>query len=129
VKIVWTPNGFAIQDYQVFKHPNNTNDDYFMMQQMFKKRFGNEKYSKQDLLPDFVLIDGGAGQFSVSTEHIPVQHFALSKHVEGDKLHNENGVMEISQKCRLWLMMLRDEAHRFAITSHRKIKTDNMIEL
>lgn len=80
--------------------------------------------------PDLIIIDGGVGQLSVASVFIPgsVVHYALSKHEEGDQLHAIVGgkfvLMDIDTDLRLWLMKLRDEAHRFAVASHSRLKEE-----
>lgn len=155
VKIVWCMKktiGFEYKQYKVWKYPHDTNDDYWMMRDMFSKRFGfdgadkdeksdnnlrtirhNSSSNHVDALPDLVIIDGGLGQLSVSSPYIPVKHYALSKHPDGDKLHgfNQQGesyLVPISDDCRLWLMKLRDEAHRFAVSEHTKLKLESVSE-
>lgn len=129
VKIVWTPMGFRKSEYEVFKYEHDTHDDYYMMRQLFQRRFcqyNNFSNERETGWPDVVIIDGGVGQLSVSTNYIPVKHYALSKHEEGDKLHvmTQDGsvVMDIEEDLRLWLCKLRDEAHRFAVASHSQLK-------
>ena len=114
-------------------------NDYAMMQEIIMRRFrravtGDEKFSK---LPDLILIDGGKGQlgavqavlqtfaeanFDPIPSQIPI--IALAKRVEeifvpGKPdpilLREDNPTLHIIQR-------LRNEAHRFAITYHRKLR-------
>lgn len=124
VKVVWEiGTGFIRSQFRIFKHETRTNDDYQMMRDMFQKRFATSK----DKWPDLVLIDGGMGQLGAGSPIIPVPHVALSKHVDGDKLHTLQGEKEVTQALRLFLMKLRDEAHRFAVQSHTKAKLAGML--
>lgn len=126
VGVVWERlYGFKHKEYIVFKHLKNTNDDYQMMKNMFTKRFSTLKpgvFNTNNPLPDLVIIDGGLGQLSVSASLIPVPKFALSKDPNGDKLHSLDGLVDISKPTRLFLMKLRDEAHRFAVQTHSNLR-------
>jgi len=114
-------------------------NDYAMMQEVITRRFrraetGDVKFSK---LPDLMLIDGGKGQLSsvhaalqtftnsdldpVPT-HIPV--IALAKRIEEIFVPNNPDpiVLREDNPTLHLIQRLRDEAHRFAITYHRKLR-------
>ncbi|NDJ84846.1 MAG: excinuclease ABC subunit UvrC [Chloroflexi bacterium] len=84
------------------------------------------------LLPDLMLIDGGKGQLNVAmevleafelTEHVPVA--GLAKRFEEVYLPRVALPVFLPRKSEgsQLLQRIRDEAHRFAITSHRKQRT------
>ena len=114
-------------------------NDYAMMQEVITRRFrravtGDIKFSK---LPDLMLIDGGKGQLraaqaalqpfaEVDLDPVPTQipMIALAKRIEEIfvpvnpdpiVLREDNPTLHLIQR-------LRDEAHRFAITYHRKLR-------
>ncbi len=114
-------------------------NDYAMMQEVITRRFrravtGDTKFSK---LPDLILIDGGKGQLGAAQDAlhpfaeakldpIPTQipMIALAKRIEeifvpGNPdpivLREDNPTLHLIQR-------LRDEAHRFAIAYHRKLR-------
>ena len=120
-------------------------NDYAMMQEVITRRFrraetGDKKFSK---LPDLMLIDGGKGQLRAAQAalqpfaqanldpvptHIPM--IALAKRIEeifvpGNSdpivLREDNPTLHLIQR-------LRDEAHRFAITYHRKLRQKALSE-
>ncbi|MDE0085159.1 MAG: excinuclease ABC subunit UvrC [Candidatus Poribacteria bacterium] len=120
-------------------------NDYAMMQEIITRRFrraetGDKKFSK---LPDLMLIDGGKGQLSaaqaalqpfaeVNLDPVPTQipMIALAKRIEeifvpGNPdpivLREDNPTLHLIQR-------LRDEAHRFAITYHRKLRQKALSE-
>ena len=120
-------------------------NDYAMMQEVITRRFrraetGDKKFSK---LPDLMLIDGGKGQLSaaqaalqpfsqVNLDPVPTQipMIALAKRIEeifvpGNSdpivLREDNPTLHLIQR-------LRDEAHRFAITYHRKLRQKALSE-
>lgn len=124
-------------------------NDYAMMQEVITRRFkravtGDIKFNK---LPDLMLIDGGKGQLGAAQDalkpfastkldpvptNIPI--IALAKRIEeifipGKPdpivLREDNPTLHLIQR-------LRDEAHRFAITYHRKLRqkalTDSVLD-
>jgi excinuclease ABC subunit C len=117
-------------------------DDFASMEEVLSRRFnrwqaaqeaaqtpGNKIDPAFGMLPDLVLIDGGKGQlgravkvlerFNLS-EKVPVA--SLAKQLEEIFVpHQSNSLMLPRQSQGLYLVQrIRDEAHRFAITSHRK---------
>jgi excinuclease ABC subunit C len=90
---------------------------------------GKDKDETWRLLPDLLLIDGGKGQLGVAvevlaafglTERVPVA--GLAKQFEELFLPGQRDAILLSRRSpALYLVQrVRDEAHRFAITSHRK---------
>jgi excinuclease ABC subunit C len=117
-------------------------DDFASMEEVLHRRFNRWQSaqettqvpgSKNDpafaLLPDLVLIDGGKGQLARAvkvldsfnlSDKVPV--VSLAKQVEEIFIPGEpNSLLLPRQSQGLYLVQrIRDEAHRFAITSHRK---------
>lgn len=123
-------------------------DDYQSMREALTRRFTRYVSTRDNptpiepgkpdrdetwrLLPDLVLIDGGKGQLGVAVEvlkefdlfdKVPVA--SLAKRFEELYLPNQsNPILLPRQSQALYLVQrVRDEAHRFAITSHRKRRT------
>jgi excinuclease ABC subunit C len=111
-------------------------DDFAMMREVFERRFG--KALKEDPTrdgegwPDLVLIDGGAGQLSAARaimaelglEDLPMVAVAKGPDRDaGREWFYRDGHEPIQLPPRdpvlYYLQRLRDEAHRFAITTHR----------
>ncbi len=120
-------------------------DDYQSMREALTRRFlrwknaveselslspdGVDKAETWRLLPDLLLIDGGLGQLNVArgvlaefglTGRVPVA--ALAKRIEEVFLPGQSQSVLLPRRSEaLYLVQrARDEAHRFAITSHRK---------
>lgn len=101
-------------------------DDFLSMREVTSRRY--EKFSAEDL-PDLIVIDGGIGQLNSALEiirgaghKIPVVGLAKQFElifVEGSSIPVE--LPKDSQALKL-LQRIRDEAHRFAITYHRKLR-------
>jgi excinuclease ABC subunit C len=130
--IVATPEGFDKKSYRTFniKDPNITNDDFAMMKEVLTRRF--EKMTEENR-PDVILLDGGLGQ--LHAVHECLQNYDLSKiHIiaiskgpernAGKEFYHQIGKESFALPYRssiaFYLQNLRDEAHRFAIGTHRK---------
>jgi excinuclease ABC subunit C len=139
--IVAGPDGFEKGEYRKFNIKSTEltpGDDYGMMREVLTRRFSRlVKESGEDEAkakwPDLALIDGGPGQLSVARavlEDLGVEDVLLvgiSKGPDRDA-GREHFYMTGREPFRLdpkspvlyYLQRLRDEAHRFAIGSHRK---------
>jgi excinuclease ABC subunit C len=139
VMIVSGPEGFNKAAYRKFgiRGVLTPGDDFAMMREVLTRRFSRglkeqaEGAPAEDW-PDIVLIDGGAGQLSASRAVLEelgvsdVKLVAIAKGPDRDAgrewLHTDG--MEAFQlpprdPVLYFLQRIRDEAHRFAITSHR----------
>ena len=113
-------------------------DDYAAMKQVLERRYGKRQHSAE-LLPDLVFIDGGKGQLHTALEVFErLDIFATKQNIrvlgisKGPKrksgyeeIIDENyNVLSIKMDspALLLIQQIRDEAHRFAITGHRKAR-------
>ena len=138
--IVAGPEGFRKNSYRKFniKRPETQpGDDFAMMREVLERRFGRLERDDPDRQggewPDLVLIDGGKGQLSAVCEvmedmgvhDVPVVGVAKGPHHgrEGREVFHLPGGREITMPPNsatlFYLQRLRDEAHRFAIGTHR----------
>lgn len=119
------------QDYRRFKiktieGPN----DFAMMQEVIERRYTRVLNERQQL-PDLILIDGGKGQLNAACELlrklgiIDQQIIGLAKREEEVFLPGESEPVIIPhQSPALHLIQrVRDEAHRFAVSYHRKLRS------
>lgn len=120
-------------------------DDYAAMQQVLQRRYMRVK-KEEGSLPDLVLIDGGKGQVSAAAkimEELQLMDIPLVGVAKGPsrKPGKETLVLESGHKtiklvpdspALHLIQMIRDEAHRFAITGHRlrrkRIRQESVLE-
>ena len=138
--VVAGPEGFRKNSYRKFniKRPEtNPGDDFAMMREVLERRFARLEKDDPDRQsgewPDLLLIDGGKGQLSAVCEvmedagvhDVPVVGVAKGPHHgrEGREIFHLPGGREITLQPNsallFYLQRLRDEAHRFAIGTHR----------
>jgi len=141
--IVATPQGFDKKSYRVFSIKNQKQaalayggDDYAMMEEVLSRRFSNKDLPR----PDLVLLDGGKGQLSVGDKvfkelGVSVPLVAISKGVDRNagretfhQINKEPFQLPTTDPVLYYLQRLRDEAHRFAIGTHRKGRDKNALK-
>lgn len=104
--------------------------DFAMMEELIRRRLNHPEWN----LPDLMIVDGGKGQVSSAIKvliekNINIPLIGLAKREETiitDKFI-EIRLLRNSKALQL-LQRLRDEAHRFAITYHRKLRTSHFFE-
>ncbi len=114
-------------------------DDYGMLYEVLKRRF--ESGIENDDLPDLMLIDGGKGHLNVALTALRdkgVKNVNLLSIAKGESNHPDKrmamdhfylpGIMnpvflKNNSPALLLLQRVRDEAHRFAIKYHRKLRS------
>ncbi len=140
VMIVAGAEGFIKSAYRKFaiRGPVAPGDDFGMMREVLSRRFGRALRDNPDTAapppdwPDLVLIDGGAGQLSAARGVLAdlgahdVRLVAIAKGPDRDagrEWFHMDGRAPFQLPPRdpvlYFLQRLRDEAHRFAITTHR----------
>lgn len=130
--VVATPEGFDKKSYRTFNIKNSeiTNDDFAMMKEVLGRRFA--KLTPENK-PDIILIDGGLGQLSAVHECLDeydlseIAIIAISKGPDrnaGKEFYHQKGKesfeLPFQSPLAFYMQNLRDEAHRFAIGTHRK---------
>lgn len=119
-------------EYRKFKNQTvNKNDDFAAMREAVERRYSRLINEKQRL-PDLIVIDGGKGQLSSAVSVLKelgildkVAIVGLAKRLEEVFFPgNSEAVLlpRTSSSLRL-IQQLRDEAHRFAITYHRQLRS------
>ena len=136
--VVARPEGFMKGAYRKFSIAGEVapGDDYAMMREMLTRRFARAQKEDPDRergqWPDLVLIDGGAGQLSTAQgvlDDLGIDDVALCAIAKGPDRDagrerfflpgREPFSLEPRDPVLYYLQRLRDEAHRFAIGTHR----------
>ena len=133
--ITFGNEGFVKKRYRKFdiKTKGNEQDDFAMLKEVLTRRFKRAMLEKGNYLtlPDLILIDGGKGQYSSAKEvldefglhDLPMIAIAKGKlRNSGDETFFYKGKsfkFDKNDPTLFFMQRLRDEAHRFAITSHR----------
>lgn len=128
-------NGEACKkDYRKFKIKTvKGSNDFASLQEALGRRLERLKEGKLESfkeMPDLIVIDGGKGQLSSTKEILDKYDFdidiiSLAKRIEEVFVPNSSTPILLkpgSVELRL-LQRIRDEAHRFAITFHRQLRT------
>jgi excinuclease ABC subunit C len=105
-------------------------DDFASMEEVVERRYRRVK-EEGGPWPDLIMIDGGKGQLGAAMKalarlelsHLPV--FGLAKRFEEFFVPGRLDSVRLSERDpgRLLIQRLRDEAHRFAITFHRQLRS------
>ena len=135
--VVWEDGRMKKSDYRRFKIATVQGaNDFAIMQEVVRRRYGG----MEDLArPDLVLIDGGLGQLAFARAglqeagHPDLAVIGLAK-AKGDK--NERVylpgrknpiILRANSPATHLLQRVRDEAHRFAVTFHRKLRSKTLV--
>lgn len=110
-------------------------DDFLSMKEVLTRRLnrlGEENWEK----PDLIIIDGGKGQLSSVMQIVDslgvegIDFVSLAKKEEEVFLPSQSkSILLPRSSSALYLFQrIRDEAHRFAVTYHKKLRSKNMIK-
>jgi excinuclease ABC subunit C len=147
VMVVAGPEGFRKSAYRKYgiRGPIAPGDDFAMMREVLERRFSRslkaqEAGTRTEDWPDIVLIDGGAGQYSAARAVLDdlgvhdVLLVAIAKGPDRDAGREwfftaEKPPFQLPPRDPVlyYLQRLRDEAHRFAITTHRAGRSKALI--
>jgi excinuclease ABC subunit C len=102
-------------------------DDYAMLEEVLRRRFARVA---EWPLPDLILIDGGRGQLNVALKvarglgqrDLPIISLAKEEEVVHHPFRPTPIALPEGSRARHLLQQIRDEAHRFAITYHKKLR-------
>lgn len=125
--VVFAGGKIDTDEYRHFRIKTvNGISDIAMLEEVLARRFQHREWK----FPDLVIIDGGLGQLGVAKKvfksynlNIPIIAIAKGPDRKGEKIFKTLGAPLADKKI---IIALRDEAHRFAIAYHRKLKRKNM---
>ena len=133
--VVWEGGRPRRSDYRRFRIKTVEGvDDFASMKEVVSRRY--ERLLKEGKnLPDLVLVDGGRGQLSSAAEALrdlgiaSVPIAALAKKEEILFVHGREDPLALDHHSPILHLVqrVRDEAHRFAITYHRKLRSRRTI--
>jgi excinuclease ABC subunit C len=140
--VVAGPEGFVKSQYRKFNMKQEpTGDDFGMMREMLTRRFTrlldeSGSSAAEGQWPDLLLIDGGQGQMSavlkvleeLGVTDVPVVGVSKGRDRDAGREHfhvpgRASFMLEARDPVLYYVQRLRDEAHRFAVGSHRAKRT------
>ncbi len=132
--VVWENGALNKSKYRRYRVKTvNYIDDFASLKEVLSRR-ARRIVPKEDSMPDMWLIDGGKGQLSMGIE--VKESFLLNTYVcslakEEEIIYTEDGLaIPIKNNQTLYRVfgLLRDEAHRFAITYNRNVRSKEFIK-
>ncbi|MBI5672702.1 MAG: excinuclease ABC subunit UvrC, partial [Nitrospirae bacterium] len=135
--VVWEDGQMKKTDYRRFKIQTVAGaNDFASMKEVVTRRYGQEECLAQ---PDLILIDGGLGQLAAALEGLkeagqsglPVLGLAKARGDKEERVflagRKNPIVLRPTSPATHLLQHIRDEAHRFAITFHRKLRGKSLV--
>ncbi|WP_457566948.1 excinuclease ABC subunit UvrC [Desulfurobacterium sp.] len=130
--VVWEKGRFVKKDYRRYRIKTVSGiNDYASMEEVLTRRFRSIKEGKVKM-PSLILIDGGVGQLNVAIRikelfGLPFRVFSIAKREE--IIYTDEGEVVETRKYPYlfrFFTVLRDEAHRFAITYNRHLRSKKL---
>jgi len=134
--VVWENGAMRKDDYKRFRIRSVKGaDDYAMLEEVLSRRYARA-LEEGTALPDLILLDGGRGQLNVGVkvlealglDWLPI--VSLAKREE--EVYTPEGlhplVLDLTSPGLLALRKIRDEAHRFAVSYHKKLRSRRTIQ-
>lgn len=137
--VVWEDGQMKKADYRRFRIQTVTGaNDFASMKEVVSRRYGRagepDRQTEHLPRPDLILIDGGLGQLAAAIEGLkavgsagtPIIGLAKARGEKNERIFlagRKNPLVLTAQSPVTHLLQrIRDEAHRFAITYHRKLR-------
>ena len=144
--VVAGPEGFLKMAYRKFLQKDGSRsgaDDYGMMAEVLKRRFGralkDDPQRQGENWPDLILLDGGQGQLSVALhvmKELGLSDIRIAAIAKGPDRNAgreqfflpDQAPFQLPERDPVlyYLQRLRDEAHRFAISSQRQKRSKSL---
>ncbi len=113
----------AKDQYRKFKIKIDKNDDVNNLKEVLSRRLNHPEWH----LPNLIVVDGGLAQLNAAQEIVKEGGFAIDAvSVLKDEHHKAKKVLGESQVTKDWarsILLANTEAHRFAISYHRKLRS------
>lgn len=136
--VVWEDGKMKKADYRRFRiRTVEGANDFASMQEVVTRRYGGTLGTKANTmlpLPDLILIDGGIGQLGAAVDalrilglgHLPIVGLAKAKGEKEERIYapgyRDPVILSPTSHVSRLVQRIRDEAHRFAIAYHRKLR-------
>ncbi|MDE3180796.1 MAG: excinuclease ABC subunit UvrC [Acidobacteriota bacterium] len=134
--VVWEKGGMKKSAYRKFVIKTvPQNDDFASMREVVTRRY-RRLLSEKSRFPDLILIDGGLGQLhaaAAALEDLGVINQAVASIAKREEIlyvlgkEDEPVVLDHHSPALHMIQQIRDEAHRFAVTFHRKRRSSREI--
>ncbi|HSA62894.1 MAG TPA: excinuclease ABC subunit UvrC [Nitrospiraceae bacterium] len=135
--VVWEEGQMNKSDYRRFKIQTVVGaNDFASMKEVVTRRYGEAEALAR---PDLILIDGGLGQLAAAMEglkevgqqNLPILGLAKARGEKEERVflagRKNPVVLTPTSPATHLLQRIRDEAHRFAITFHRKLRGKSLV--
>ncbi|HXJ84258.1 MAG TPA: excinuclease ABC subunit UvrC [Candidatus Methylomirabilis sp.] len=128
--VVWQDGEMKKDDYKRYKIRTVTGtDDFAAMREVLTRRYGRA-LEGEGVFPDLILLDGGRGQLhagmkaleDLGLDYLPIASLAKRAEEVYTPEHLQPLVLDLGSPALQALQKIRDEAHRFAITYHKKLR-------
>jgi excinuclease ABC subunit C len=135
--VVWEAGRPKKSDYRKYKIKGVVGpDDFRSMSEVIERRISH-LVDKKLPMPDLILVDGGRGQLNAALEVLakygvhqqPI--IGLAKREEEIFLPNRSDSIKLEERSPVLklIQQARNEAHRFAITFHRQVRTKRGLQM
>jgi len=134
--VVWENGAMKKDDYKRFKIRSVRGaDDYAMMEEVLSRRYARA-LEEGGVLPDLLLLDGGRGQLNVGVkvledlglDWLPIVSLAKREEEVYTPDTLQPLILDLTSPGLLALRKIRDEAHRFAVSYHKKLRSRRTIQ-
>lgn len=117
------PNKSEYRKFKIKSSPEEPNDPK-MMHEIMSRRMAHEEWQK----PDLIIIDGGKGQLSAVQKILQKDQLVLTIAKREEEIYTPASPYplpssRLGNECALFIQRVRDEAHRFAVSYHRKVRS------
>jgi excinuclease ABC subunit C len=128
--VVWHDGEMKKDEYKRYKIRTVTGtDDFAAMHEVLTRRYG-KALEGEGVFPDLILLDGGRGQLhagmkaleDLGLDYLPIASLAKRAEEVYTPEHLQPLVLDMGSPALQTLQKVRDEAHRFAITYHKKLR-------
>jgi excinuclease ABC subunit C len=128
--VVWQDGEMRKDEYKRYKIRTVTGtDDFASMHEVLTRRYGRA-LEGQETFPDLILLDGGRGQLhagmkaieDLGLDYLPIASLAKRAEEVYTPERLQPLVLDMGSPALQALQKIRDEAHRFAITYHKKLR-------